>query len=545
MKKSFITTIIALLTLSLIGIVVLQGLWINNAWQTKQEDFDRSVSDALNNVVQLVERREAVSFISHRYELHPTQDFYYQQSSAIRISSHGAGDSLFVFQDILPFAQKPDLVHRKQSGKKEFGMSATPDSNGIHYAVDDSKQVMMGEVTIDTLQNGSYEKRVSMKASQLNDIIYQMVAEWSSVQVPIEQRLQPAELYEAIKVELTKKGINLPFQFAVVTGKNDSICRVKSTAFSSTMVPASFRADLFPNDIFLNPYQLLLHFNTIRPYFIKSLWWMLLLSAIFLLLIIATFSSAIYIILKQKKVSEIKTDFINNMTHELKTPIATISVAIDAINNPKILDNKERIRYYSRIISNENKRMNAHVENILQMALVDKENFELNEQLLDVHEIILRVVDPVRMQIGNRNGKLNLQLNADNAYVVADEIHLTNVIYNLIDNAIKYSPHDPDITIRTENGKGGVMISVEDKGIGMSADTQRKVFEKFYREENGNIHNVKGFGLGLAYVKAIVKKHGGGIKVKSEPGKGSQFEVYLPFGHFQGMNNAILTDPKV
>ena len=272
---------------------------------------------------------------------------------------------------------------------------------------------------------------------------------------------------------------------------------------------------------------------------------MLLLSAVFLLLIIATFSSAIYIILKQKKVSEIKTDFINNMTHELKTPIATISVALDAINNPKILNDKERIRFYSGIIGNENKRMNAHVENILQMALVDKENFELNEQLLDVHEIILRVVDPVRMQIGSRNGRLNLQLNADNAFVVADEIHLTNVIYNLIDNAIKYSPQGPDITIRTENAKSGVMISFEDKGIGMSTDTQRKIFEKFYREENGNIHNVKGFGLGLAYVKTIVKKHGGHIRVRSELGAGSQFTVYLPFGHFHGLNSAIVTDPKV
>jgi len=248
---------------------------------------------------------------------------------------------------------------------------------------------------------------------------------------------------------------------------------------------------------------------------------------------------------RQFRLQQQQQNFMMAVTHELKTPIATISVALDAINNPKILNDKERIRFYSGIIGNENKRMNAHVENILQMALVDKENFELNEQLLDVHEIILRVVDPVRMQIGSRNGRLNLQLNADNAFVVADEIHLTNVIYNLIDNAIKYSPQGPDITIRTENAKSGVMISFEDKGIGMSTDTQRKIFEKFYREENGNIHNVKGFGLGLAYVKTIVKKHGGHIRVRSELGAGSQFTVYLPFGHFHGLNSAIVTDPKV
>ncbi|MEO6167886.1 MAG: HAMP domain-containing sensor histidine kinase, partial [Chitinophagales bacterium] len=325
---------------------------------------------------------------------------------------------------------------------------------------------------------------------------------------------------------------------------NDSMCNVKSATFTTDMLPASFRADLFPNDIFMNPYQLLLHFNDTRPYIVKSLWWMLILSAVFLLLIIATFSSAIYVILKQKKVSDIKTDFINNMTHELKTPIATISVAVDAINNPKVLADTDRIKYYSSIIGNENKRMNAHVENILQMALVDKENFSLNEQLLNVHDIVYHVSDPVRMQVEKRNGKLNLELEAENAFVVADEIHLTNVIHNLLDNASKYSTHSPEITLSTNNVKGGILIIVADKGIGISAETQRKIFDKFYREQSGNIHNVKGFGLGLAYVKSIVKKHGGTIDVTSELGKGSRFEIYLPFGHVQGMNEAVKMVPE-
>jgi signal transduction histidine kinase len=213
--------------------------------------------------------------------------------------------------------------------------------------------------------------------------------------------------------------------------------------------------------------------------------------------------------------------------------------------NEKVLNDKERVKYYSNIITRENKRMNTHVENILQMALVDKENLELNEQLIDIHELVQRVAEPFRMQVESRSGKLSLQLEATNAFVLADEIHLTNVIYNLLDNANKYSPQEPLITVTTHNDRSGIVIGVEDKGIGMSAETQRRIFEKFYREQNGNIHNVKGFGLGLAYVKAIVRKHGGLIKVKSESGKGSRFEVYLPVGHHQEMESMVTPDPKV
>ena len=542
MKKSFIYGIITLLTLSLAGIIILQGLWINTAWKTKEEDFYRRVNDALNNVVQRMEKREAVSLISKSYAFPVGDQYLYHEQGSIQFSSSGFNDSLIFFKDHFhPFNLNP----KPNSNNKVIGIVTMSDTNGIRYALNDSNRVMVGEVSLDSINNGIYKKRMDMKAHQLNDIITQMVSDWSNVQLPIERRVSPNELYQLIRQELSKRGIDLPFQYAVVSGKQDSICNIKSPSFEARMVKASFRADLYPNDIFINPYQLLLHFNDMRPYFIKSLLWMLLLSVVFLIMIIATFSSAIYIILKQKKVSEIKTDFINNMTHEFKTPLATIGVALDAINNPKVLDDKDRIRYYSGIISNENKRMNAHVEHILRMALVDKENFELNEQLLDVHDIIRHVSDQVHVQIEQRGGKLNLQLSAENSYVVADEIHLTNVIYNLIDNAIKYSTQEPEITVSTQNSEQGILVNVEDKGIGMSAETQRKIFEKFYRDQNGNIHNVKGFGLGLAYVKTIVKKHGGNIKVVSEIARGSRFEVFLPFGHQQGLYSAVEANPKL
>jgi len=436
-KKSFITAIISLLSISLAGIIVLQGLWINNSWQTKQEDFYRSVNEALNNVVLRMEKQEAMSFLNSRYLVSSSQGFWYQQRGSISIASPGSKDSILLFDDFLSASQASPFSGLNLQGE----------------LTNDSMRIVRGTAAADTGKHKSLEKRVKMKANQFNDLFYQMVMEWSSVQVPIERRIHPEELYKLIRQELNKKGIDLPFQFAVVMGAPDSLCEVKSPSFDLAMVPASFRTHLYPNDIFSSPYHLLLHFNDMRPYLIKSLWWMLLLSAVFLILIIATFSSAIYVIIKQKKVSEIKTDFINNMTHELKTPIATISVALDAINNPKVLSDKDRIRYYSGIIGNENKRMNLHVENILQMALVDKENFELNEQLLNVHDIIQHVADQVQPPIENRNGKLDLELDAENFFVVGDEIHLTNVFYNLIENAIKYSPESPEITVTTKKPK--------------------------------------------------------------------------------------------
>lgn len=520
MKISLITVNIVLLTLSLIGIIVLQGLWIRSAWDTRQEDFYRMVNEALHNVVNKLERHEAAIFIKQHYIFSGEGNFVVSHREQISFSSHGIDTAYNEMQLLKPGAELPQQDDQ-----------AVQNSGGVY------------ELKEDTLNPYSDDVRLNMKAGQLNEIIYQMVMELSNLKVPIDRRIPPMELYGSIRQELHNKGIDLPFEFAVVRGHQDSLSNVKSAAFSSSMVPASFRADLFPNDIFMSPYQLLLHFNDTRSYMVKSLWLMLILSAVFLLLIIATFSSAVYLILRQKKLSEIKTDFINNMTHELKTPIATISVAIDAINNPKVLDDHNRVRYYSGIISNENKRMNAHVENILQMALVDKENFSLNEQLLNIHDIIYHVSDPVRMQVEKRQGTLQLHLEAQNAFVVGDEIHLTNVIHNLLDNANKYSPEAPAITIATTNEKDGIVISVEDKGIGIKAETQRKIFEKFYREQNGNIHDVKGFGLGLAYVKSVVKKHGGSIRVTSEPGKGSRFEVRLPYGHLQSGSTPVDTNP--
>jgi len=207
---------------------------------------------------------------------------------------------------------------------------------------------------------------------------------------------------------------------------------------------------------------------------------------------------------------------------------ATISIAVDSINNAKVIDEPERIKSFTRIIKEENNRMNARVEQVLQMALLDSSEFRLNLKSVDLNALVTKVAGNIRLQVENREGRLELQPDALNSLVEADEIHLSNVIMNLLDNANKYSPGKPEIRVTTTNRGSSVMVTVEDKGMGMNTETQRKIFEKFYRLTNGNIHNVKGFGLGLSYARAIVLAHKGEIKVTSEAGKGSTFVVTLP-----------------
>ncbi|MEJ8800624.1 sensor histidine kinase [Pontibacter sp. H249] len=369
--------------------------------------------------------------------------------------------------------------------------------------------------------------KIEVKKDLLNDVVQKMVVEYVVKNEPLKNRLNLQTLPDLLQTELQNKGINMEFGYCVVSGQNDTVAAHHIKPLKLNNLP-TYKASLFPNDIFEKQDYLGLYFADSRSYAIKSLWGMLSLSALFTLVMIATFGTTIHIIYKQKKLSEMKNDFINNMTHEFKTPIATISLATDAIANPKIYEHPEKVKHYTSIIKQENKRMNTQVENVLQIAQLEKNDFKLNFKPVDVHILIAKAIESIRLQVEERMGQINVQLNALKHELRSDEVHLFNVICNLLDNANKYSPTSPEINLLTQNVEGGLLIAVEDKGMGMTKDTQQRVFDKFYRVPTGNLHNVKGFGLGLSYVKAIVQAHKGNVRLKSEPGKGSRFEIYLP-----------------
>ena len=261
---------------------------------------------------------------------------------------------------------------------------------------------------------------------------------------------------------------------------------------------------------------------------IQEILGMIVMSLLFTLVIVASYSGAIYQLIRQKQISEIKSDFINNMTHEFKTPIATINLAVEAIRNPKTIDDKDKVIRYLQMIRDENKRMHAQVENVLRISKLEKNQLDISKDRVDVHDIIRDAIAHVDLIVKDKGGYIHTHLDANRTEVLASEMHFTNVVVNILDNAIKYSPEAPKIDVHTELAKNFIIVKIQDQGAGMGKAVAKKVFEKFYREHTGDIHNVKGHGLGLAYVKKIVDDHQGEVYVESEKGKGSTFYVKLP-----------------
>jgi len=348
------------------------------------------------------------------------------------------------------------------------------------------------------------------------------------------------EIKEKFQKSFQKADIrNIQFEFAVETFGIDHHYTLKSAGFlalnSDTLHNMRLWYPLIPrggslSENLIVDEAIILVIPNIKSVVIKDLNGMIAGSVFFTLIIITAFYLTVGALLRQKKLSEMKTDFINNMTHELKTPLATISLAIDAIRTDKVRNDNERFRYFTSIIKDENQRMNKHVETILQAAQMERQDVKLDKKLLHLHDIVNKVISNLQLQIQEKNGKVELYLQATNDLLSADENHMTNLINNLVDNAIKYSkPDSLFISITTKNlGRAGIRFQIEDHGIGMNKETLSRVFEKFFRAHTGNVHNVKGFGLGLSYVKAMTEAHDGKIKADSLPGKGSTFTLTFP-----------------
>jgi len=272
-------------------------------------------------------------------------------------------------------------------------------------------------------------------------------------------------------------------------------------------------------------------------YLLKTMWFVLLISILFIAAIIITYYLTINTIIRQKKLSDIKNDFINNMTHELKTPISTISLACEMLRDKELRKDSEMFERYVSMIHEENDRLSLQVENVLQSAIWGSGEIKLKLESIDVNEILQSTLKSFEIRLKEEGAELSTEFNASSALVQADRIHLTNVINNLLDNALKYSGKEKRLEVVTQNNPKGVIISVSDNGIGISKENQKKIFDKLYRVSTGNIHDVKGFGLGLSYVQTVVEKHKGSVKVNSQLGKGSTFVVFLPFQNQTDQNH--------
>jgi signal transduction histidine kinase len=579
MNKRILYILIISICISLIGIITVQFFWIRNAYQVKEAQFARSVNDALGSVVSKIEARENMFFISRNFEgdsiMRIVQAFTQDTGAIIK----NRLDSLLLINE-MPIAQHiqpsphippPQIPHPlPPSGVIHYSYqyNLVPLQNGqdtltvrmeefyqemqdlnpgeMNFEWDDQIARLDSMMSINFTQHATIERRpqdnrntiqtrenniqkLDNKARKIQDVIKQMAIALETKPAPIQQRINKKSLQATLSKSFKDKGIDLPFEFAVFSPSSDSNhIPIRSANFKREYETSEHRVSLFPNDLFQKPDMLLVHFPGQKSQLIKSLSLLLVGSVIFTLIIILSSGGSIVVMIRQKKISDIKTDFINNMTHEFKTPIATISIAADSITNPRVISEPETIKNFTRIIKEENNRMNTRVEQVLQMALLDSRDFKLREQLVDMNYLISKVVDHYRLQIEKREGAITLRLEAEHCVVNADEDHLRNVLLNLLDNANKYSITKPVIEVFSFNRSGKFFFGVQDAGLGMSQDVQRKVFDKFYRVTSGNIHNIKGFGLGLSYVKAIVMAHHGDIRIQSELGKGSRFEISLP-----------------
>ncbi|HLL94124.1 MAG TPA: HAMP domain-containing sensor histidine kinase [Spirosoma sp.] len=373
---------------------------------------------------------------------------------------------------------------------------------------------------------------------------------------PIEDRINRLALDTLLRQSLAERGIAIPFSYGVRTRLRPTFLFTSSGTEPKQFDAKGYKAALFPNNLLETGNYVYVYFPTQQQFILSRLGFTFGASAVLLLVILACFYIAISTIVKQKKLADIKNDFINNMTHEFKTPISTISLAVEMAqeqlrsdSTPAITQSAgllgkqstvdelsgysgqtdQRLTRYMGIIRDENRRLGSHVEKVLQMALLDRGEIVLQLSPVNIHDVIEKVLNNIGLQIEQRDGEVELNFDAEHEIVEADEVHLTNILYNLLDNAIKYSPGKPYITLQTRSLPEGISITVADKGLGMTKDQLSRVFEKFYRVPTGNRHDVKGFGLGLSYVRKMVDEHHGQIRVESQPDKGSSFEIILPY----------------
>lgn len=515
MNKKLFVLLIALMSLSLLGIVFVQGYWISNAYQTKAEQFTINVKQVLLGVAKEIQLRENETYYqvySAYVDTIKVPDNTVFTELAYRIQNNATNETYIFTDGILEqdFKLSPGIVDMDMDSIQFKKLTNRKTKIKISKGID-------GKTTTETRVE-SFTRMKDYERKQFEDFIVNVAS-----LVPVYKRVDKAQIFELIDNELKERGLNSKFEFAVYS--NNLETKVSTDDFKLDE-KSTYIVPLFVNDT-KNNYELYVNFSEKGKLVLNSILGMAILSLIFTAVIILAYSSAISQIYKQRQISQIKSDFINNMTHEFKTPIATINLALDSLKNPKVKDNKEFLDRYLGMIRDENNRMHAQVENVLRISKLEKNELDLPKEAVDLQKIVNDAISHVSLIVENRGGYINTHFGSLKNTVLANESHLNNVIVNILDNAIKYSEDEPKIDIYSENIKNSIILKIRDQGMGMTKLVQKKIFEKFYREHTGDIHNVKGHGLGLAYVKRILDDHDAEIFVESDKGKGSTFILKL------------------
>lgn len=538
------------MSVALIGLIGIQVYWINNAVILRQQKFQSSVNEALRNVVYQYDKLKTAESLALKMDLRNKRQRLIWQMDSINRAIQKTQDSLFQLQrgSYAPEAESEFAQFFPNNPNAQFQISVYEeylvDSAGTYVKRSREKRFESpnyGPIRKPVLPESEDESAFfidSMKQAQtMNlhwlekraDMVNEIFEEIVSVDLyNRSEKIDTLVLDSLLKQTLKDKGIGADYAYGIFDPFMNAYHLESKQEEVEGIVASPHKVNLTPGNVFSQPKFLSIFFPNQSKYLLRTMWLLLTISAMFILVIIFSFSYTVSTIIRQKKVSEIKNDFINNMTHELKTPISTISLACQALNDPDIKTKAGIVDNYINVIADENKRLAMVVENVLRTAVMDKGELKLKIVDLDLNEVVNQVLQNMNIQLERKGGQFITDIQATNALVQADKIHLTNVVFNLVDNALKYTEKIPVIKVGTKDHKNGVIVYVEDNGIGISKENQSKVFDKLYRVPTGNIHNVKGFGLGLSYVQAIIDKHNGWIKLKSELNKGSRFELFIP-----------------
>ena len=493
MRKSYIWILIILMAFSFAGLLLLQVRYVNQSASIFSARFDDNVKRSLYQVIKTIDEMEVRDYL---------ETFINGKSDDAQRAKEllNSDELLFKHSYTVDQLTMPDeSVQIKSLGGKNTSISKASES-----------------------QNEQYRERFLRSKALFDEVTAKLMNDASTK--PIEKRVDFVLLDELLSKEFYNNGVELPFHY-VVTDKSGKI--IFSCHDDNMPVTKDFyRQQFFPNENSDKVYFLNVFFPTRSEYIVHSLK-LLLPSIILTMLMFFTFMLTILYLLRQKRLTSVKNDFVNNMTHELKTPISSVSLAAQMLSDNSVNTNPKILAHISHVIIDETKRLSFLVDKVLQMSVFERGRATMNFQELDMHELLETVIGNFSLKVNNTNGKIISQLNAQNASVMVDEMHFTNVIYNLMDNALKYRKETLILTVSTWNDKDKLFISIEDNGIGIKRENMKRIFDQFYRVPTGNVHNVKGFGLGLAYVSKIIKLHKGTIKVESEYGIGTKFIIEI------------------
>ena len=501
----------------MIGLISIQIYWIKNSIALRDTQFRHTVKIALAEVNNVLEREEANE----------------------RMKRNDLGRKIFSQIDSISNETKGPLLWSSEIAGSDSSLFVSESGRTRLKIINEKRGFRFPDPMVLEHERGTNkQERPSRESRRFSHHDTKIITELISGLINIDEESDILNRYDAAKMDSLLEvhlqevgGIDAKYEFGLFDLFENPLLLSENTEDPEAILESGFKIRLFPNDFSEPTRYLYVWFPHQESYLVKTLWPLLTSSAIFLLAIILAFAYSIRTIFRQKKISEIKNDFINNMTHELKTPISTISLAAEALSDPVMSRSKDRSNQYLGMIKDENKRLGVLVENVLRSAVLDRREMKLSHEEVDLHQVIDLAIKNIELQISQKGGSIDLEKNAERAIIMGDRIHLSNVVYNLLDNAIKYSKDTPKILVTTESDDFAVTIRVKDFGIGIKKDQQERIFDKLYRVPTGDVHDIKGFGLGLSYVKAIVEKHQGVVSVKSEFGKGSTFIIQLPYDH--------------